>query len=68
MQLVVACGIGIQQCLVVDYCRLNLGWTALALNLCDNEEKRHLNTSYQYREEADAECQRLNLERLLSPE
>ncbi|TPG83731.1 hypothetical protein EAH74_12570 [Pseudomonas mandelii] len=38
----------------------------IGFNLYDNEEKRRLNTTYQTREEAESECQRLNLERLQS--
>lgn len=33
-------------------------------NIYDNQEKLRLKTTYQTREEAEAECQRLNLERL----
>lgn len=36
----------------------------IGFNIYDNEEKLRLTTTYQAREEADAECQRLNLERL----
>lgn len=36
----------------------------IGFNIYDNEEKLRLATTYQAREEADAECQRLNLERL----
>ena len=35
----------------------------IGFNIYDNEEKLRLKTSYQAREEAEAECQRLNLER-----
>jgi hypothetical protein len=37
----------------------------IGFNLYDNEEKLRL-TTYQTREEAEGECQRLNLERLQS--
>ncbi|MCW8275241.1 hypothetical protein IMF27_21910 [Pseudomonas sp. PCH199] len=33
----------------------------IGFNLYDNEEKHRLKTTYQNREEAEAECQRLNL-------
>ncbi|ANJ59279.1 hypothetical protein PMA3_06505 [Pseudomonas silesiensis] len=36
----------------------------IGFNIYDNEEKLRLTTTYQAREEADAECQRLNVERL----
>jgi hypothetical protein len=36
----------------------------IGFNIYDNEEKLRLKTTYQAREEADAECQRLNLEPL----
>lgn len=36
----------------------------IGFNIYDNEEKLRLTTTYQAREEAEAECQRLNLERL----
>lgn len=36
----------------------------IGFNLYDNEEKFRLKTTYQTREEAESECQRLNLERL----
>jgi hypothetical protein len=38
----------------------------IGFNLYDNEEKLRLKTTYQIREEAVSECQRLNLERLQS--
>jgi len=38
----------------------------IGFNLYDNEEKLRLKTTYQTREEAESECQRLNLERLQS--
>jgi hypothetical protein len=36
----------------------------IGFNIYDNEEKLRLKTTYQAREEAGVECQRLNLERL----
>ena len=36
----------------------------IGFNIYDNEEKLRLTTAYQAREEAEAECQRMNLERL----
>jgi len=36
----------------------------IGFNIYDNEEMLRLKTTYQAREDADAECQRLNLERL----
>lgn len=36
----------------------------IGFNLYDNEEKLRLETTYQTREEAEGQCQRLNLERL----
>jgi len=36
----------------------------IGFNIYDNEEKLRLKTTYQTREEAEAECQRLNEERL----
>jgi len=36
----------------------------IGFNIYDNQEKLRLKTTYQTREEAEAECQRLNLERL----
>lgn len=36
----------------------------IGFNVYDNKEKLRLKTTYQTREEAEAECQRLNLERL----
>lgn len=36
----------------------------IGFNLYDNEEKLRLKTTYQTREEAEGECQRLNLEML----
>ncbi|CEL30587.1 hypothetical protein SRM1_03946 [Pseudomonas fluorescens] len=36
----------------------------IGFNIYDNEEKLRLATTYQAREEAETECQRLNLERL----
>lgn len=38
----------------------------IGFNLYDNEEKLRLKTTYQTREEAEGECQQLNLERLQS--
>lgn len=38
----------------------------IGFNLYDNEEKLRLKTTYQTREEAESEGQRLNLERLQS--
>ena len=38
----------------------------IGFNIYDNEEKLRLKTTYQAREEADAECQRMNQERLQS--
>ena len=38
----------------------------IGFNLYDNEEKLRLKTTYQTREEAERECQQLNLERLQS--
>ncbi|MGY3303786.1 hypothetical protein ACVK1X_003085 [Pseudomonas sp. PvR086] len=38
--------------------------TPIGFNIYDNEEKLRLTAAYQAREEADAECRRLNLERL----
>ncbi|QFG34124.1 hypothetical protein F6476_26790 [Pseudomonas umsongensis] len=42
------------------YCKT----ASIGFNIYDNEEKLRLTTTYQAREEAEAECQRLNLERL----
>ena len=36
----------------------------IGFSIYDNEEKLRLTTTYQAREEAEAECKRLNLERL----
>ncbi len=36
----------------------------IGFNIYDNEEKLRLTTTYQAREEAEDECQRLNLKRL----
>jgi hypothetical protein len=36
----------------------------IGLNVYDNEEKLRLKTTYKIQEEAEVECQRLNLERL----
>ena len=38
----------------------------IGFNLYDNEEKLRLKTTYQTREEAESECQRVNLGRLES--
>lgn len=38
----------------------------IGFNLYDNEEKLRLKATYQTREEAEGECQRLNLEGLQS--
>jgi len=37
---------------------------SIGLNVYDNEEKQRLKNTYQAQEEAEVECQRLNLERL----
>lgn len=42
------------------YCRT----LPIGFNIYDNEEKLRLKTTYQAREEAEVECQRLNLGRL----
>lgn len=42
------------------YCKT----TPIGFNIYDNEEKLRLKTTYQAREEAENECQRLNQERL----
>ncbi|PTU00220.1 hypothetical protein DBR45_23865 [Pseudomonas sp. HMWF031] len=37
---------------------------SIGFSIYDNEEKLRLKTTYQAREDAETECQRLNLERL----